>query len=54
MDMVDKIWDVYDDDGNGVLDYDETRKFLIDYMKTVGIQEEDEDFDEDILEEMFK
>ena len=50
--MVDKIWDAYDDDGNGVLDFDETRRFMVDYMQAVGAEEDD--LDEDILEEMFR
>lgn len=42
------IWDVYDDDGNGSLDRDETRKFVTDYLKLMGEEEElaDDKFDE--------
>ena len=33
---VDKIWDVYDLDGNGVMDFQETKVFLNDYMDKFG------------------
>jgi len=36
MAVVNMIWDVYDDDGNGSLDKDETRKFVTDYMAMMG------------------
>ena len=49
--MVNKIWAVYDDDGNGVLDYEETKRFILDYMKSIGANVDD--FEEEILREMF-
>ena len=33
---VDQIWDVYDADGNGVMDFEETKVFLNDYMGKFG------------------
>ena len=33
---VEQIWDIYDEDGNGVLDFDETKVFLNDYMEKFG------------------
>jgi len=30
--LIDQIWMIYDDDGNGVLDFDETKNFIIDYL----------------------
>ena len=33
---VDQIWDVYDADGNGVMDFQETKVFLNDYMGKFG------------------
>ena len=33
---VEQIWDVYDADGNGVMDFEETKVFLDDYMGKFG------------------
>jgi hypothetical protein len=33
--VVDSLWDQYDDDGNGCLDMDETRKFILNIMSQV-------------------
>ena len=33
---VDQIWDVYDADGNGVMDLEETKVFLRDYFEKFG------------------
>ena len=33
---VEQIWDVYDADGNGVMDFEETKVFLNDYMGKFG------------------
>ena len=33
---VDKIWDIYDTNDNGVMDFEETKVFLHDYMKKFG------------------
>jgi hypothetical protein len=30
--VVDNLWDQYDDDGNGYLDIDETRNFILNIM----------------------
>ena len=35
---LDDIWDHYDDDGNGQLEYKEAKKFLKDVMKESGIE----------------
>lgn len=40
----------YDVDGNGSLDFEETRKFMSQFMALVG---SDIVFDEDIFEQMF-
>lgn len=34
--IVDKLWDAYDEDLNGKLDKEETKKFLNDYNAQVG------------------
>lgn len=31
-DVVETLWDEYDDDGNGYLDMDETRNFIVSVM----------------------
>lgn len=49
---VNQIWEVYDDDGNGVLDKEETRSFLQDYLKMMGGSVESE-FDERKFEEIY-
>ena len=36
---VDQIWDVYDADGNGLMDFEETKVFLNDYMEKFGTGE---------------
>lgn len=35
METVDQIWDMYDADGNGILDMAETRSFMKDYIGTL-------------------
>ena len=52
MNVVNKIWDQYDDDGNGVLDYQETQKFISDYMSSIGANVDE--IDENVFREMFK
>ena len=37
--MIDQIWLIYDDDGNEVLDYKETKQFVIDYFEIMGSKE---------------
>jgi Ca2+-binding EF-hand superfamily protein len=52
---LDDIWDNYDEDGNGQLEYKEAKKFLKDVMKESGIdnirsrdlKKAFDDFDED-------
>ena len=34
--MIDDIWDIYDDDGNGYLDKEETKTFVKDIFKPSG------------------
>ena len=34
--QVDEIWDKFDDDGNGILDVDEARKFFVYYLNEMG------------------
>ena len=36
MQVIDNIWDKYDDDGNGSLDIDEARNFVQDILKDLG------------------
>ena len=45
---VDDIWDKYDNDGNGVLDKEETKQFVIEQLQEIeeGKQFDDDDFDE--------
>ena len=43
MQVVDNLWDTYDDDGNGFLDMDETRNFILDIMKQVPNAQEFEE-----------
>ena len=33
---MDQIWDVYDTDGNGNMDFEETKVFFNDYMEKFG------------------
>jgi hypothetical protein len=35
IEVVDQLWDTYDDDGNGYLDMDETRNFILNIMAQV-------------------
>ena len=35
MEVVNSLWDTYDDDGNGYLDMDETRNFILNIMSQV-------------------
>lgn len=65
---MDQIWKVYDTDCSGTLDLEETKKFMKDYLKDVGMDlggdddEEDEDsYDSDaepgtnaIITQMFR
>lgn len=32
LEVVNQLWDTYDDDGNGYLDMDETRNFILNIM----------------------
>ena len=52
MRCIDKIWDVYDDDGNGYLDREETRAFIQSSLKgepDPNDKEEDEEDDENSI-----
>ena len=35
LEVVNQLWDTYDDDGNGYLDMDETRNFILNIMAQV-------------------
>ena len=37
--VIESIWDKYDDDGNGSLDIDEARHFVQDILKDLGDEE---------------
>ena len=37
--MIEQIWPIFDADGSGTLDWEETRKFVIQYMETIGFKE---------------
>lgn len=50
-DTVDQIWDVYDDDGNGILDKEETRNFLYDYLKMIGANEDE--FNDEVFDQIY-
>lgn len=43
--MIDNIWHKYDDDGNGYLDKDETRNFIIDSIGLENLEYADEVFE---------
>ena len=34
--MIDKIWEKYDEDGSGELDYQETKKYIADVVGNVS------------------
>ena len=44
---VDKMWATYDADGNGYLDRDETKRFVMDTLKSMGTTDEISDADLD-------
>ena len=48
--VVDDLWDKYDDDYNGFLDKDETRNFMKDILNQVPNAQE---FSEDAFNELF-
>lgn len=48
--VVDELWDKYDDDFNGYLDFDETRNFMQDIMKQIPNSQE---FSEEAYKELF-
>ena len=52
MQVIDNIWDKYDEDGNGSLDLDETRVFVQDILKDLG-DEDGNIFDEQVYRAMF-
>lgn len=33
--VIEEMWHIYDDDGNGELDYDETKQFIKDSLKAM-------------------
>jgi len=33
--MINQIWELYDEDKNGTLDQEETKRFMIDYLEMV-------------------
>ena len=45
---VEDIWDQYDNDGNGVLDKEETKRFVVEQLEEIeeGRMFDDDDFDE--------
>ena len=50
--MIEVIWPIYDKDGSGTLDKNETRQFVIQYMESYGF--ETDEFKECIFKHMFK
>lgn len=50
--VIDSIWSIYDIDGNGSLDLDETREFVKDYLEMMAMP--DQEFEEEIYADLFK
>merc|ERR1711871_1872275 len=48
--ILDEVWDRYDDDKNGYLDRDETRKFFTETLGNLGFSDE---FTDDAFDEVF-
>lgn len=48
--IIDEVWDKYDDDANGYLDKDETKKFFQDILGNLGFTDE---FSDEAFEEVF-
>ena len=48
--VIDQIWEIYDTDKNGVLDKEESKKFVQDYLGNVGSGDE---FSEEAFNEVF-
>lgn len=50
MKIINEVWDTYDDDANGYLDKDETKKFFTDMLGNLGFTE---DFSDEAFDEVF-
>lgn len=49
--VINEIWDIYDEDNNQYLDKEETRKFVQDILRNLG---SGDDFSQDAFDEIFE